>query len=661
MKLLATPPVSIYIYLLLLCLPQPTPAFWFEATIGKGSFFSRPSALRVGSGKPEGLSYYTCGRMSETYLSHPVDGVAVWNRPDSFPTLAFALYYGRDCIRVRGGFSAHPQVMLLMDPGKLRGIHLANVEALGIQPECKSWQAVKVSREVQPGGALYGLEPQSLPGSIVYWDRQGIRHVKKNGIEWVNAIAYEGLDVRRSIGMLLRDTLERYLHPDLAGHPGAAEMKKLMADVNSKVGVLGDEFYVPQIGGLWEGNMTLPVRGDTYDVVVEKLPGGEEPQRQGPAPNSAPFVIPDKAGTKYKTRGRSWLDIQDLDLTNIRTSTHNPEFVANKPVLKSALVRSFNRVPDRPEDKLLWYKLLEAQMTYNLRMFGTAARILWAWQQAWGEMHAEELAQRRRNNEGIDLNPLEEDEEDVGSPFFETAGGVPLADPGRFEVNEKEQMGGNINDAMEQLIKGPGVQDISQEEEMEIKKFKSETDSIYLEPSDESEDDDDDYDDDDYDDDIAYQTFVQNLMDKPGGTRLKQELEGWTMQNLDIGKWLDERIERTEREEAYDRLREKEEGQEGMNAIEDPEVEEEEDIDEDVETAFAKMVAGVYEEKIPKYRSSLANLVSPGVPDPDWASVSESENNNAGEDSEVENGIEGEYKDYDAEDDLALRKKRKPN
>ncbi|KAK6526517.1 hypothetical protein TWF694_005100 [Orbilia ellipsospora] len=672
MKLITTHSVSIYAFL---CLPQLIPAFWFEAAFGKGAFFSRSSALKMGSGKPETRDFYSCGRMGELYLSHPVDGVVVWNRPGSFATLAFALYYGRDCIRVRGGFSAHPQVILLMDPLKLRGIHLADIQALGIQPECKSWQAVKVTAEVQAGGALHGLDPQRLPGSIVYWDRQGIRHVKRDGIKWINAVAYEELNERRSIGMLLRDVLERYLHPDLAAHPGAKGTKKLMEYVNTKINILGDELYTPPIGGLWESDMTLPVN-DTYDVIVS----GPPVDRQPPATDPAPATIPDKSGARYKMRGASWLDIQDLDLTNTRTETHKPELIANRPVLKSALVRSFNRVPDRPEDKLLWYKLLEAQMVYNLKTFGTAARILWAWQKAWGELHPEELTEQI-NSEGIAMKPSGENTNWIESSLHDITSGVPPVDSSRLDIN-KEQMGNRVEEITE-LTKGPSVQEMLPKE-MEIKMPRSKASSDDWEIPEMSIADESDQ---------AYERYIQQLVNEEGNSKLRNAFDGWTMQNFDIGRWLDERIDRTEREEAYERLREEEEG---MDAFEDPEWDEEESVQEysedgERESGYTSWSKEIYRE-------------SPGDPGPSWTPRSKSEFNpeavkaeseyspealkmeseysepvkmeseyssdavkmeseysSEAMKMEPEDDLKSEYMDYDAEDDLAVRKKRKPN
>ncbi|KAK6359999.1 hypothetical protein TWF696_001120 [Orbilia brochopaga] len=360
--------------------------FWQDSLVRREEDVDRRETISNTQGRAEDKRPYYCKQAGVPYNRSPVDAVVVWNRPDSFVTLAFALYFGRDCTATRSRTQkALPQVVMVMDKRRLRGLHVANLVELGISPECKSWQAVKVQEELLPGGSLAGLTPEELPGSVVYWDGNGERQVALNAIKFINAIEYERLDRRRSIGHFLRAVLEMEIG---SGGPNAPVPEDLQAAVEN----LNEQLGVPSGAEIW-------------NPPVDSLPGGAEDLQLGVDDGYVPRAPPLRP--ELENRLAQALNVGAID------GSMTLQEIVDQPVPMDELLESFDDVPDLPAAKELWYRRIEARMMFNLRVLTNSWRILWAWQQAREEVLAEQqaagiTAEENQQDEG---NILEEEEE----------------------------------------------------------------------------------------------------------------------------------------------------------------------------------------------------------------------------------------------------------
>ncbi|KAF3902181.1 hypothetical protein ABW21_db0206989 [Orbilia brochopaga] len=389
------PPLTSWLLVPLLLLSAPcSHAFWHDSLPHISRVEREP--ISSNQGRTEDTTPYYCKTAGVLYGKSGVDAVVVWNRPDSFVTLAFALYYGRDCTATRArGQRALPQVIMVLDKSRLRGLHIANLANLGISPECKSWQAVKVQEELLPGGALAGLNVEELPGSVVYWDADNNRQVVWDAIKFINAIEYERIERRRQIGHFLRAVLELEVGfgtPD-APEPVPEDLRRSMELLNTQLG--------------------LPSGAEIWNPPVDSLPGGAEDLQLGVADGyvaRAPLPHPD-----LENRLARALNLGAFD------GSMTLDEIVNQPVPMDELLDDFDDVPELPAAKELWYRRIEARMMFNLRVLTNCWRIWYAWQQARDQVLSEQgqadiAARRNQQNEGnllIEGSPQEEDIQNV--------------------------------------------------------------------------------------------------------------------------------------------------------------------------------------------------------------------------------------------------------
>ncbi|KAK6517526.1 hypothetical protein TWF281_004177 [Arthrobotrys megalospora] len=362
--------------LLLLLFPLTISAFFLETAINNGAYFSRDNALKTGNGKPEAKALYECFAGSETLHAHPVEGVVVRNRPDTQPTLALALYSGTACTRTRGkARPALPQVMMLLDPNRIRGVHVVSLKAYGIAPMCNSWQGVKIQEELKPGGALHGLDPKQLPGSLVHWDQNGFRTVEQNAIKWINAIPYEPLSAKRQTAQYLREVVEGHVNPEIAADPKNVEMKALIKSLNTFLGISGDAVFNAPFPMEFLPHLRLNI-DDGYDLSERTWQSG------GPRAENMPFI----RHTYEKNTQPAPLMWSLGDL--IGNDKITLEDIRSLKVPMEQMMLSFNRVVDTKENKRAWYHKFEALMEVHLQVLANAWRTFWAWQKANSEIEA---------------------------------------------------------------------------------------------------------------------------------------------------------------------------------------------------------------------------------------------------------------------------------
>ncbi|KAJ6260775.1 hypothetical protein Dda_5004 [Drechslerella dactyloides] len=339
---------------LLLLFPSFIHGFWQESLIDSEE--SRQEVAGFNQGKSEELKAYDCKQAGPAYARSTVNGVVVWNRPDSFVTLGFALYYSRDCTAMRGKNKARPRVMMIFDTTRLRGMHVANLMRLGIQSECKSWQSVKVQEELLPGGSLAGLKPEELPGSVIHWDESRTPHVIRNAMTFINAVDYERFTRRRAVGNLLRAVLEKEIWFNAPDAEIPEDLGNMIEGLNQQIGVASSEIWDPPVSSLPGGADDLLL--EVNDGYVAKAPPPRPP-------------ADDLLATALN------LGVLDGSMTL--------DEIINQPIPMDDLLESFDAVPDQPEAKELWYRRIEARMMFNLRVLTNSWRILWAWQQARAE------------------------------------------------------------------------------------------------------------------------------------------------------------------------------------------------------------------------------------------------------------------------------------
>ncbi|KAK6510217.1 hypothetical protein TWF481_004933 [Arthrobotrys musiformis] len=350
-------------------------SFYLEAAVDNGEYFSRPYPLKSGNGKPEVQGLYQCITGSDLVRDHPLEGVAVWNRPGSQPTLAVALYAGSACTRTRVGGKSLPLIMMLLDPNRIRGVHVVNLKAYGLSPECKSWQGVKVQDEMKPGGALHGYDrPQLLPGSLVYWDSEGMRRVGVNAVKWVNAIPYEPLTTKRQISQYIRELVEVRVNPGLAAAPENADAKVVMENINGFLGIGGDSIkdapfsreFLPQL------KMGIADSYEPLQTIQDMIGWGVR----------LPIMAAGAQTLAAKKPDQLIADLEAL-IADKKTTAQDIE---TRKIPMEELISSFNQVLDRPEYKRAWYQRFESQMTFNLQVLANAWRIFWAWEKANSEL-----------------------------------------------------------------------------------------------------------------------------------------------------------------------------------------------------------------------------------------------------------------------------------
>ncbi|KAK6351962.1 hypothetical protein TWF718_005110 [Orbilia javanica] len=362
-----------WILFLLLPLIGTASAFYLETAVGNGGYFTRPYPLKGGNGKPEVDGLYQCIPGSDILRENPIEGVAVWNRPGSQPTLAVALYQGTNCAKVRGTKSKL-RLMILLDPNRIRGMHLVNLRAYGISPQCQSWQGVRIQDELKLGGILYGYDnPKLVPGSLIHWNEQGVRTTEPDAIKWINSIPYEPLTSKRQIAQYIREVVEVHVNPEIAADPANADAKALMQNINGFLGISGDTIKDPPMAKEYLPLLKMDV-GDSYEplkTVKDMLSGEAQTAKVGSGLTEA---------TKYAGLSTQGLDVLIENPKSAAQTTPNRE----API--GELLRSFNQVAEIPGEKRAWYQGLESQMTENLQVLANAWRILWAWEKANNEL-----------------------------------------------------------------------------------------------------------------------------------------------------------------------------------------------------------------------------------------------------------------------------------
>ncbi|KAK6338489.1 hypothetical protein TWF730_002552 [Orbilia blumenaviensis] len=374
----------IWTMLSLLPLLQATSAFYIEAAVGSGEYFSRAHPLKIGSGKPEFKGPYECGLTGEIFRlsEQPVDGVAVWNRPDSQAILALALYTGLSCNRSRGTHGQRPKIMILLDPNRIRGVHVVSFQQYELSAVCKSWQGVSIQEEMKVGGALHGYDhPKLLAGSLIYWDDAGIRTIELDAVKWINAIPYEPLTLQRQISQYLREVVEVHVNPRLAVDSKYSGAKILMKSINGFLGIDGSEIRDPPFLKEYLPQLKLDV-DDSYES-FKTVPGSM---------NSDGFGRGDPRNTQSAPRKPQL--IQGIDI--LGQDNAGIDDIRRKKIPINEIIKSFNKVPDKLEEKRAWYRGVEARMAYNLQVLANAWRTLWAWEKANSE-----LATTRPENVGL--------------------------------------------------------------------------------------------------------------------------------------------------------------------------------------------------------------------------------------------------------------------
>ncbi|KAF3309378.1 hypothetical protein TWF173_010920 [Orbilia oligospora] len=420
------------ISLLLLPLIRTASGFYLEAAVSQGAYFTRPYPLKSGNGKPEVKGLYECIRASDLLLSNPTEGIAVWNRPGSQPTLAVALYYGSSCSKSHIG-KAKPRVMMLLDPDRIRGVHVVNFNVYGISPECKSWQGVRIREELRFGGALYGYDPSKLrPGSIVHWNEAGIRSIETEAIKWINAIPYEPLTSKRSISQYLREVVETHVNPEVAMDPVREDTKIVMRNINGFLGITGDAIKDHPLAKEYLPQLKLEI-DDGYEpliVATEGLGSNIQIGEVGPA----------VAEQSKKINPLIW-NLEAL-IANKRATA---EDIANQEIPMGELLDSFNLVPDTPSEKRGWYLRFESLMTYNLQVLANAWRIFWAWERAQNELNLARQGVRvgaggMSQTEVLDLNGSQNTgrrQNGRNQNVASAQGMTSQLDPNRVEIEEE--------------------------------------------------------------------------------------------------------------------------------------------------------------------------------------------------------------------------------
>ncbi|KAK6499444.1 hypothetical protein TWF506_004073 [Arthrobotrys conoides] len=363
---------SPYIPLILFLLVHAVSSFYLEAAVSRGTWFTRPYPLKTGIGKPDVDDLYKCVAASDLLRGEPMEGIAIWNRPYSQPTLAVALYYGGSCTRTLAG-TARPRILMLLDPTRIRGVHVVSLKAYGISQECKSWQGVRIQDELKEGGLLYGYDSSNLsPGSIIYWSEEGVRSLWLEAIKWINAIPYEPLNSKRQISQYLREIVEAHVNPEMAVDLGRQDTKVLIRNLNGFLGISGDDIKEPAVAKENLPYLKLDV-DDSYEplqTTSEMLGGNVQAPKVGPG-----------AATKKKSNSL----IPNLeDLMEDKTTIDD---ITGRRIPMKGLLDSFNHVPDNPDDKRGWYQRFEFQMTHNLEVLANAWRIFWAWEKAHSELN----------------------------------------------------------------------------------------------------------------------------------------------------------------------------------------------------------------------------------------------------------------------------------
>ncbi|KAF3932437.1 hypothetical protein ABW19_dt0200104 [Dactylella cylindrospora] len=295
----------LYHLILLTILSHPSLALYYDVSYGPDAYFHRsPSSVLTGRGRNPFTKAYKCGYASNQIRAENFNGAILWNRPDTLAFLGFAVYSGMTCHRSRiqgdrgRGGRAFPVAMMILDVDVLRGMHMMDLKALGVEVAVHSWQVIEVVRELEEDGALYGLRPDQLPGSVVYWDAQGDRQVAPNAVKFANGRSYEGLKSQHHLTFLLKEVLEREIFPEAAVTQEGMELSELLMDkLNEVVGIEGTELYLPAVVDLPEDqrDLMLPVANDdNYGApVVEE----EEQTTNIQASNEQGDINPYQGGT----------------------------------------------------------------------------------------------------------------------------------------------------------------------------------------------------------------------------------------------------------------------------------------------------------------------------------------------------------------------------
>ncbi|KAF3263822.1 hypothetical protein TWF217_003529 [Orbilia oligospora] len=306
--------------------------FYLEAAVSQGVYFTRPYPLKSGNGKPEVEGLYECIRASDLVFSNPTEGVAIWNHPGSQPTLAVALYYGSSCSKARIG-KAKPRVMMLFDPDQIRGVHVVNLKAYGISPECKIWQG------------------------------------ETEAIKWINAIPYEPLTSKRYISQYLREVVETHVNPEVAVDPVREDTKIVMRNINEFLGIIGNAIKGRPLAKEYLLQLKLEIGGGYVPLLAatERLGSNIQVGEVGLA----------VAEPRKKINPLIW-NLEAL-IANKRATA---EDIASREIPMGELLDSFNLVLDTPSEKRGWYLRFESLMTYNLQVLANAWRIFWAWERA---------------------------------------------------------------------------------------------------------------------------------------------------------------------------------------------------------------------------------------------------------------------------------------
>ncbi|KAF3929250.1 hypothetical protein AA313_de0205505 [Arthrobotrys entomopaga] len=266
----------------------PTLAYWEEVANPSGTtvWFGRLN-YRYNAGRGEGRGPFD--QIGECYPSpwgsqrEPLAGAVVWNRPNEVATLALAFYANPTCgAELKTASKRAPLAVMVLDKSLLRGLHAANFKALEtgtVHPRIgevrtRALRAIKVEDEVKRGGILHGIPVQDLPGSLVFWDTSGRRHVKKQGVRWMNGISYEKLESAMSINLLLREVIERFVNlPKPLTPKDIQNVMEIEKYLNEQVGVPGDKLVAPPRNR--SVDYTLPI-DDSYG------PGSEQILRDDP-------------------------------------------------------------------------------------------------------------------------------------------------------------------------------------------------------------------------------------------------------------------------------------------------------------------------------------------------------------------------------------------
>ncbi|EPS40725.1 hypothetical protein H072_5390 [Dactylellina haptotyla CBS 200.50] len=360
---------------------SPTLGWYDEASAGGDNYWTRTlpyqdtnsgeGALNPAHGGP-----YECYGMPTHATTDPLNGAVVWNVQTGYSPLAVAFYSDDSC--GRNLQDQKPLAIMVLDKRAILGLHIANFakleRAVPVQPRIRraitrSLQAIEVSKEVQPGGLLYGIATEDLPGSIVYWDvgqGPGVRRVASNVLGWLNGQVYEKLNKPEYKIQFLREIIERVTNPPKQMTPPMVKhVLELSTFLNSKAGIAGNKLILPGPGQSYAQSLSLAIINDDYvpKPVVSELPQDTVPPVRLPSLFSG-YAIPDDMLVPLQALERKL------------TTDNNP----NIPMLP-VNVEQIQAIFDSQPDKAAWISRFETTERRHLFDLLVIAQMLARWKE----------------------------------------------------------------------------------------------------------------------------------------------------------------------------------------------------------------------------------------------------------------------------------------